>query len=295
MIPKTIHTIWIQGYHLLPEEVQKKHLLVKKKNPDWDFQIWDNDSILKLLKKYPDIFSLYKKITDSLSLSPFISEKGKTEESTKIQSYLAKYVILKEYGGVYCDVNLKCLFDFNALFESENKGNGNDPEMYLVKTTHWLSDSFYYLYPFFNDQDIDTQLMAFSKDHPIWPIVFKKIATLRNSEQINTIFDHVITCHTEYSVNYLKKDGDCFLPVDYSVLDRFAWLHPYLQLFHCHYKQIYLVILLLIAVFWIHHISVFNGMMFPFPSAVPIPGVPPSQPEQPHTKRNTRQFRKLRP
>jgi hypothetical protein len=283
MIPKIIHNIWIPGYHLLPEEIQKNHLLVKKKNPDWEFRIWDEKSILELLKKHQDIWNLYKKINQSISLSSYMSEKEKTDELTSIQSYLAQYVILKEYGGVYYDIHLQCLFDFDALFSNKSNSKKEEDEetknsMYLVKTTHWLSDFFYYLYPFFDTHDIDPQFMAFSKNHPIWSIVSKKLVSLRNKEQIRSIFDHIIVCHPEFSIQYLKKDGECFTFTDSSVLDKYmnSKIKSYFSLFHCNYKQIYLVLVLIISVTIIHNISVFNSRMFPFPSAVPIPGVPSS-------------------
>jgi hypothetical protein len=293
MIPKIIHNIWIPGYHLLPEEIQKNHLLVKKKNPDWEFRIWDKDSIVKILKKYPDLWNLYKKMNHSLLLSPYLPEKEKTYESDLIQSYLAQYVILKEYGGIYYDIHLQCLFDFNALFytKASEKKRKREDEMYLVKTSSRLSGTLYYLYPFFNTNDIDAQFMAFSKDHPIWQTVFKKIITLRNKDQISSIFDHIIVCHPEFSIQYLKKDGDCFTFTDFSIFDKYSnnnrLLKYYLSLFHCYYKQIYLLVILFISIFIIHNISVFNSQMFAFPSAVPIPGVPSSSTTQPPPKEKT--------
>ena len=115
MIPKIIHNIWIQGYNELPEEIKKNHLLVKKSNPEWEFMIWDNTSILKLLKKYPELLSIYKNLHKFIVFTDYNSAKKQKKEFIKTQSSIAKYVILKEYGGVYYDVNLKCLFQFIVL------------------------------------------------------------------------------------------------------------------------------------------------------------------------------------
>ena len=86
MIPKIIHNIWIQGYEHLPEKNKLNHIHIKKLNPDWDFIIWDNQMILNLLKKYPSLLNLYKKVNQ---LSGIIHSKA-------TQSDIARYVILKE-------------------------------------------------------------------------------------------------------------------------------------------------------------------------------------------------------
>ena len=116
MIPKIIHNIWIQGYDKLSEEIKKNHLLVKKSNHDWEFMIWDNVAILKLLKKYPVLLNIYKNTQKYMDLSNQTTVSQMKKDKMNIKANLAKYVILKEYGGVYYDIDIKCSFDFNQLF-----------------------------------------------------------------------------------------------------------------------------------------------------------------------------------
>ena len=56
MLPKIIHNIWIQGYEKLPNENKVTHANIKNMNPEWEFMIWDDDMIKKMLKKYPSQF-----------------------------------------------------------------------------------------------------------------------------------------------------------------------------------------------------------------------------------------------
>ena len=267
MIPKIIHNIWIQGYNELPEEIKKNHLLVKKSNPEWEFMIWDKISILKLLKKYPQLLSMYKNLHNFIVFTDYNSAKKQKIEFIKTQSSIAKYVILKEYGGVYYDVNLKCLFQFNELFDKEEKEN----MIYLVKNSSLYSDYFYYIYPFFLEQEINSHFMAFSKDHPVWETVFSKLKTLRTEKQIDSILDSFFICNHTYPIIYLQQIGDCFekKSVFFSLSNPIV--DSFLQSFHCYYRQIYLLIILFLLVYVIHHITVFNNYIFSFPSAVQIP------------------------
>jgi len=279
MIPKIIHNIWLPGYHLLPEDIQKNHLLVKKQNPEWEFKIWDKESFLKLLKKYPDISSFYKKQIENLKLSPFLSEKDKNFETEQIETLITQYIVLKEYGGLYYDIYSKCPYDFNTLFKNDST---EKDQIYLVKTSNVLSDFFYYLYPFFDSQVIDSNWMAFTKNHPIWSIVLKKLVTLRNSDQISSIFDHIVICHQEFDIQYFKKNEDCIVPTSFPNWQKFPFFGSFFQTLNCYYKQVYLIIVVILMTVCIHHISVFNSQMFSFPSPIPIPGIPSSSNPNPN-------------
>jgi len=282
MIPKILHNIWIQGYDQLPEEVKKNHLLVKKANPEWEFMIWDHTAISKLLKKYPIFLSMYKNLNKYIVFTDSNSSKKMKKEFIKTKGILAKYVILKEYGGVYYDVNLKCKFHFDQLFsnkvEDKDEENSNSNTIYLVKNNNIYSDYLYYLYPFFKENEIDTQFMAFSKNHPIWDTVFSKLKTLRSEKQIDHLLDDIFVYDNTYPVIYFEKKGECFEKKD----GWFFSLHiPFL---HYYYKQIYLFIIICFSVYMIHRITVFNSHIFSFPSAVPIPSGVTSQAVKPFEK-----------
>lgn len=265
MIPKIIHNIWIQGYDQLPEEIKQNNLLVKKANPEWEFMIWDHTAILKLLKKYPTFLFMYKNLNKYIVFTEPDSSKKTKKEFIKTKAILAKYVILKEYGGVYYDVNLTCKFNFDQLFSNDHEDNVNS--IYLVKNNNIYSNYLYYLYPFFNENEIDSQFMAFSKNHPIWGTIFSKLKTLRSEKQFDNIIDDVFFYNNTYQVIYFEKKGECFEKKNG------AFFSLYIPFLHYYYKQIYLFIIICLSVFIIHHITIFNSDVFSFPSAVQIPGV----------------------
>jgi len=258
MIPKIIHNIWVEGYEQLPEEVKKNHLFVKKANQEWEFMIWDHTTILKLLQKYPTFLSMYKNLHKYI----VFTEPDQKKEFIKTKTIIAKYIILKEYGGLYYDVNLTCNFNFDKLFEKKEKEGEKKDIVYLVKNNNIYSTYLYYLYPFFNDTEINPQFMAFSKNHPIWETVFLNLKTLRSEKQMEHLLDDIFVYERTYPVIYLEKNGDCFEETKGS----FSLQIPF-------YKQIYLLILVCLSVYMIHHITVFNSYQFSFPSAVVIPGL----------------------
>ena len=110
MIPKIIHNIWIQGYQNLPEKEKQNHLKIKKLNPDWEFIIWDNNMIIELLKKYPKIYYVYKNVNN---LSGIINNNA-------TRSDIARYIIMKEYGGLYYDFDFECISSFDILFSEDS-------------------------------------------------------------------------------------------------------------------------------------------------------------------------------
>ena len=111
MIPKIIHNIWIQGYQQLPEKEKQNHLKLKKLNPDWEFIIWDNNMIIELLKKYPKIYNVYKNVNN---LSGIINNNA-------TRSDIARYIIMKVYGGLYYDFDFECISSFDNLFDEDKK------------------------------------------------------------------------------------------------------------------------------------------------------------------------------
>ena len=113
MIPKIIHNIWFDE---LPENIMNNHYNIKKQNPNWEFIIWDENMIIDLLKKYPKIYNVY----NHLDKLPGIISKNDTK------SHIARYIIMKEYGGIYHDINylmnlIKILIKIQYLLQSLKK------------------------------------------------------------------------------------------------------------------------------------------------------------------------------
>ncbi len=101
MIPKTIHQIWFQGADKIKPNLVEYHNSWKTINPEYNVIVWDELKIDNLMQKQPDwIKSQY------FSYSKMIQ---------KID--YAKYVILYNYGGIYMDMDIKCVQPLNTLNE----------------------------------------------------------------------------------------------------------------------------------------------------------------------------------
>jgi len=101
---KIIHQIWFQGKNKIPE----RFLLNIKKNKsftDWEYKIWDNESILKLLAtmnpKYLDKYKKYKLLHQKVDYG--------------------RYCILYKYGGFYIDMDAYMIKDPSFLIEKYPK------------------------------------------------------------------------------------------------------------------------------------------------------------------------------
>ena len=107
MIPKIIHQIWFQGESKIPEKLNKYKEECKKVNKEHQYYIWDDAMIKRLLKdNYPDYLKTYNAFPLMIQKIDF-----------------AKYVILYHYGGIYIDMDVRCLKNISSLTK---KFEGND-------------------------------------------------------------------------------------------------------------------------------------------------------------------------
>ena len=88
IVPKKIHQIWL-GNKKLPKKYWKWMESWKKYNTDWEYKLWDEESIKKLDINQPEIYS--KKINPGY------------------RSDIIRYIILKKFGGLYVDTDFECL------------------------------------------------------------------------------------------------------------------------------------------------------------------------------------------
>jgi hypothetical protein len=264
MIPKIIHNIWIQGYEHLPEKNKLNQVEIKKLNPDWDFFIWDNKMILELLQKYPKMLTLYKNVN---KLTGVIHSKT-------TQSEIARYVILKEYGGLYYDLDYEYVTSFNELFEFDNNNNINNINNFVKKDTIYIANSkinFLELFRSFGNYlsmpMYCTCFMAFEKEHPIWEKVLKKIENTTSKHMISNVLDQTIQ-ETEYPVIVLSDQ------FGFTRVSEFTYWQSYFPFFNGNYKKILLLLLVFIVIFMVEKINHFNVLNFGLPTNF-IPGMPP--------------------
>ena len=104
-IPKIIHQIWFQGEENIPEHLKAFHKSWIDINPKFEVKVWDEKSIQEVLVKFND-----KETTDMYNNYVYMIQKID----------LAKYVILYMYGGIYIDMDIKCLKPITDEFIGDN-------------------------------------------------------------------------------------------------------------------------------------------------------------------------------
>lgn len=288
MIPKIIHNIWIQGYDNLPNENKINYMNIKKLNPDWEFIIWDDEMIKKLLKKYPNIYEIYNKNTYNIY------------ERDSIKSDIARYIIIKEYGGLYFDIEYKCNASIDNLFSNDD-GNNNDKNDNKTKSKNiiYIANSEIHLWNYIyslQKTKYCSCFMAMDKNHPIWDKVIEKLKHATTKYDINNALDSCL----QQNENNPKKNGVVFPIVvlskvngDYQSTNKDTvcyttttskegnFLYIFLKYTTCYYKQIILFIFAIIIIIFVEYLYLHNAKTFGAINL--IPGMPGSAPQQ-HTQ-----------
>jgi len=232
MIPKIIHNIWLQGYENLPEKTKNTYNHIKKLNTGWDFIFWNETMILELLKKYPKVYHVYENIKH---LSGNIN-------SNAIKSDIARYIIMKEYGGLYFDIDFVCVSSFDSLFHENNT-------IYVASSKVDFLD---YIYPFYKPMYCSC-FMAFEKDHPIWEEVIQILINATTKYQVGRAIDVSLQTN-QYNLivltdingvyNCNEKNAICYTPIESS------WnnFRPLLKIINCHRGLFICMILIIILI-----------------------------------------------
>ena len=101
-IPKIIHQIWFQGESEIPPHLNEYRRTWKELNPEFKMMFWDKERIEFLVNK--------TEWSDVYYSSPLMIQKID----------IAKYIILLEYGGIYIDIDIKCIKPIRTIL-SEGK------------------------------------------------------------------------------------------------------------------------------------------------------------------------------
>jgi mannosyltransferase OCH1-like enzyme len=258
---KIIHNIWIQGYYNLPDKIKENHMEIKKLNPGWEFIIWDDKMIIDLLEKYPKILSIYKHID---KYSGIISNEV-------AKNHLARYVILKEYGGIYYDLEFECITSFDELFNFSEKENENtNNKNAKIKNTIYVASSkiefLDYIYPF-NKPKYCACFIGIERENLLMEKVIQNVLTANNKYELCNALDKTLQNNeNKYNIVLVnkvsgyyqcsKKNSGCFI----SDKNSSVWYMFILHFFNCNYKQILLVVLIFLIMFGVDKISKYNSL-----------------------------------
>ena len=147
MIPKLVHLIWVQG-----EDHMKKHYPEgvrsmnqwKRLHPNYDIQLWSKEKFMPVIRKqYPELHTL---ILTAKPPMPFAYEAD-----------VARMAILREHGGIYCDVDSLPLRNVEHVLY---KANFVITNINLSRGERLLMDE--------KRSFIANHFIASSKGHPLW-------------------------------------------------------------------------------------------------------------------------------
>ena len=95
MIPKLIHIIWMQGVATMPTHYLNCCQSWEKHHKGWDVKVWAKETLLTLQNAW---------VLDI--------------DDPTLQSDVARFEIVKKFGGVYVDCDMLCLKPIDPLIAS---------------------------------------------------------------------------------------------------------------------------------------------------------------------------------
>lgn len=104
MIERIIHQIWLQGEQNIPDKYKLNIKSVKDFHQKWNYILWDEIKILKVINTKKEWSSIYYK---------FIYIHQKID--------FAKYVILYLFGGIYIDIDVKIIKSFDEIIKKNEE------------------------------------------------------------------------------------------------------------------------------------------------------------------------------
>ena len=225
MIPKLIHII---------NPSNNLYQDIKTQNSEWEIIIWKNTEIKKELKKYPKIFLLYNQTI-----------------SIKSKDTLAKYVIMKEHGGVYYDINenknMSCSLN-NLLSEKQ------------IQNIIYISVSFYFYFfsvPYLN-------FLAMERNHPIWQDIIHTIEQGTDNYAIDNAFNNCLY-QSEYPIIELFKQNRSF-----QIWQNTNSLNKQK---HIRFIQLIMLIIIFIVIFLVEKLYHYNVSIYGAVNFIPGLGV----------------------
>jgi inositol phosphorylceramide mannosyltransferase catalytic subunit len=116
-IPKIIHQIWAGKNGFGPPDLILKLMGTwQKLHPDWDFQLWNENSMMRfLLENYPEHIETYNSFNYDIQRWDSI-----------------RYLILYHFGGLYVDADFECLKPISPLLNNHTCCLGSEPKRHSM-------------------------------------------------------------------------------------------------------------------------------------------------------------------
>jgi glycosyltransferase involved in cell wall biosynthesis len=157
-IPKIIHQTW-KTSEISDPFLKRLQCSWIELNPDFEYRFWTDDDLKKFVQeKYPSLLSIYS---------------GYRHPIERVD--LARYLVLRHYGGIYADLDCECLKPVGNLINSYSFVIGKEPTEHekLKKATdrglgHILCPSF----------------IASVPGHPFWDEILRHVRENANAEDV---------------------------------------------------------------------------------------------------------------
>lgn len=142
---KIIHQIWynLGNGNTIPEKYKKYQQSWINHHQNWKYILWNESTGDKLIQDYyPQYYNLYKNVKYPIM---------------KID--ILRYCILELYGGLYADIDYKCLSNFEDYIEKNNQY-----ELFFNETPKALLKNNY----------CNSLIISTKQYHPFWKILIKE-------------------------------------------------------------------------------------------------------------------------
>lgn len=148
-----IHQIWFQGDP--PKKYQSSINSWKKHHPNHKHILWNKNTMEPIVQKYPKLYQTYSQFTHMHQKIDFF-----------------KYLILREMGGIYADMDTVCLkpMPFKKLTVSKMPCN-------FIES--WVISGYL--------ETINNGIIVSEKGHPFWDYLLEKIKPIQKSSKMATI------------------------------------------------------------------------------------------------------------
>ncbi|HIF08190.1 MAG TPA: hypothetical protein EYQ64_15005 [Gemmatimonadetes bacterium] len=145
MIPRIIHQTWKDQD--VPERFLEAQRSWREVHPEWEYRFWTDEDLETLVReRAPELMSLYERYPEAIQ---------------RVDA--ARYVILREFGGAYIDLDVQCLRPLDPLLEAEVVLARTTP--FGVSNQFMLSVEQHSLFQY----AVDSLPRAFAKWGRVWP------------------------------------------------------------------------------------------------------------------------------
>jgi len=147
MIPRIIHQTW------KTRDVPQQFLFFQKTwqihHPSWKYRLWTDEDARELVSRhYPAFLGVYDAYENPIC---------------RVDAF--RYLVLKQYGGVYADLDFECLRPLDTLLEDEDVVLGLEPASHVAM--HWQAARL--------NQIVCNAFMASTANHPFWDHVIARL------------------------------------------------------------------------------------------------------------------------